>query len=123
VRDSQSVLHDSTALLTATSLQFRTQKSEKLACDFYTVCHRHFAGLIARQPHSRKRGSVRITVTFRHVRVTILPWKSNKHYISVCVCVSVAFCYLQRKTLSSVACPAVPIFSALSHKRYAARFS
>jgi hypothetical protein len=56
----------------------------------------------------------------RGVRVTIVAVESIKCYIS-CVCLSVALVIqhallLLRIMLSSVACPALPVVSTLSHK-------
>jgi len=55
-------------------------------------------------------------VRLRNVRVTIVAWKSNKHYKIKSVCVSVSLVmqhaqYLRRNILSSVSCTAVLYFS------------
>ena len=75
-------------------------------------------------------------VTMRRVRESLLPWKSNKYYIFVCVCVrarafvhfpgrvracSLAYpvCNSMRHIVTSfVAALAVPYLSALSPKRH-----
>jgi len=63
---------------------------------------------------------VRIKVTLRHVRVTIVVVKNN---ITYCECVSGALAIRHAKcmshfVMSSVTCQAVQYFSTLSHKRY-----
>jgi hypothetical protein len=65
-----------------------------------------------------QKDNVRITVTLRRVRVIVVAVESSEYYVFwVCVC---SFSYPTRKgmrrvILSTVACPAVPCFSTLSH--------
>jgi hypothetical protein len=64
-----------------------------------------------------------LNVTMRGVRVTIVSMEKQYvlHNLSVCVSVALvthhAKC-MRHTILSSLACPALPYFSTLSHKRY-----
>jgi len=65
--------------------------------------------------------SVRINVTLRRVRVTIVVVQNNN--ITYCECVSVALAIQHAKrmrhfVISSVTCQAVQYFSTLSHNLY-----
>ena len=53
-------------------------------------------------------------VILKHVRETLLPWKSSKYYITVCVPVRACV----RAFVCPSAPPASPHFSKLSHKRH-----
>ena len=69
-----------------------------------------------------KLGSVR-TLHSVAFALPLLPWKNLSITYSECVCVCVAFVIqyeksMRRIILSSVACPAVPYFPAVSHKRH-----
>jgi hypothetical protein len=58
-------------------------------------------------------------VTLRRIRLTIVAVEKQKLYI-FCVCVALLIQHamrMRRIILSSVACPALPYFSTLSHKR------
>jgi hypothetical protein len=66
-----------------------------------------------------KADNVRINVTSRRVRVTIVA--VEKQYYTFCVCVSLSFVFqhamcIRRIKLSSVTCLAVQYFSTLSHR-------
>ena len=81
--------------------------------------------------NSYKQGNTRqnmFNATFRRVRELLLLWKSNQHYIFVCVCVRVprrvgvrmrvcacSHAYPARNTYAPMA---PPYFSTLSHKRH-----
>ena len=57
-------------------------------------------------------------VIYRHIRATILSWKSNIYYIFwVCICsLSYPACKAQAPHYIVIACPAVPHFSTQSYK-------
>jgi hypothetical protein len=72
---------------------------------------------------TKKTGNVRTNVTVRRVRVIIVAMEKQYvlHIPSACVCVALIIQHAKRMhriILSSVACLALPYFSALSQKRH-----
>ena len=68
-----------------------------------------------------KPGNIRTHVTQKCVRVTILAVEKKKvlHILGVSVALAIQHAMRMRSiTLSSAACPALPYYSTLSHKRH-----
>jgi hypothetical protein len=71
--------------------------------------------------HKKQTGNVHMNLTIRRFRVIIVTVESKTYFFFwVCVC-SLSFATWKRMrhiTLSSMACPALPYFPTLSHKRH-----
>ena len=93
-----------------------------LCCSVYCVCVNVYCTAVTGWLPNCSLTNISYNISLGHVRLTVAAVKSNKYNIFwVCVCILALVIQLPKRmrpiTLPPVACPAVPYFSTLYHKR------